>query len=48
MNNQQSISNEPKYINPYLGGVLLGLLVLITVFIPGADLEQAAPLRVQL
>lgn len=45
MNNQQSISNEPKYINPYLGGVLLGLLVLITVFITGRGLGASGAIK---
>lgn len=45
MNNQQSILNEPKYINPYLGGVLLGLLVLITVFITGRGLGASGAIK---
>ena len=45
MNNQHSISNEPKYINPYLGGVLLGLLVLITVFITGRGLGASGAIK---
>jgi len=45
MNNQQSFSNEPKYINPYLGGVLLGLLVLITVFITGRGLGASGAIK---
>jgi len=45
MNIQHSISNEPKYINPYLGGVLLGLLVLITVFITGRGLGASGAIK---
>ncbi len=42
---QQSNNNEPKYINPYLGGVLLGLLVLITVFITGRGLGASGAIK---
>ena len=30
--------NQANYINPYLGGVLLGLLVLLTLYITGRGL----------
>ncbi|MFY9153538.1 MAG: YeeE/YedE thiosulfate transporter family protein [Prolixibacteraceae bacterium] len=43
MNNQNI--NEPKYINPYLGGVLLGLLVLVTVFITGRGLGASGAIK---
>ncbi len=43
MNNQNT--NEPKYINPYLGGVLLGLLVLVTVFITGRGLGASGAIK---
>lgn len=38
-------SEQPKYINPYLGGVLLGLLVLVTVFITGRGLGASGALK---
>ena len=41
----QSTNNEPKYINPYLGGVLLGLLVLITVYITGRGLGASGAIQ---
>ncbi|MBN2775570.1 MAG: YeeE/YedE family protein [Prolixibacteraceae bacterium] len=39
------MNNQPKYINPYLGGVLLGLLVLITVFITGRGLGASGAIK---
>ncbi len=45
MDKHQSIDNEPKYINPYLGGVLLGLLVLATVFITGRGLGASGAIK---
>ena len=41
----KSMNNEPKYINPYLGGVLLGLLVLLTVFITGRGLGASGAIK---
>lgn len=38
-------NTEPKYINPYLGGVLLGLLVLATVFISGRGLGASGAIK---
>ncbi len=43
MNNSKI--SEPKYINPYLGGVLLGLLVLLTVFITGRGLGASGAIK---
>jgi hypothetical protein len=37
--------NQPKYINPYLGGVLLGLLVLVTVYITGRGLGASGAIK---
>lgn len=45
MNIDHSTQNEPKYINPYLGGVLLGLLVLVTVFITGRGLGASGAIK---
>ncbi|MBN2172768.1 MAG: YeeE/YedE family protein [Bacteroidales bacterium] len=45
MNTSKIINNQPKYINPYLGGVLLGLLVLITVFITGRGLGASGAIK---
>lgn len=45
MNIHQSTDNEPKYINPYLGGVLLGLLVLLTVFVTGRGLGASGAIK---
>ncbi len=41
----RSTNAEPKYINPYLGGVLLGLLVLLTVFITGRGLGASGAIK---
>jgi uncharacterized protein len=42
---EQNLPYEPRYINPYLGGVLLGLLVLITVFITGRGLGASGAIK---
>ena len=42
--NQQN-QNGLKYINPYLGGVLLGLLVLVTVYITGRGLGASGAIK---
>lgn len=36
---------EPKYINPYFGGVLLGLLIIVTVFITGRGLGASGAIK---
>ncbi len=45
MNTQTTKYEEPKYINPYLGGVLLGLLVLLTVYITGRGLGASGAIK---
>jgi uncharacterized membrane protein YedE/YeeE len=45
MNSQTKNYVEPKYINPYLGGVLLGLLVLVTVYITGRGLGASGAIK---
>jgi uncharacterized membrane protein YedE/YeeE len=45
MNTQTTKYEEPKYINPYFGGVLLGLLVLITVYITGRGLGASGAIK---
>ena len=37
--------DQPKYINPYLGGVLLGLLILVTVYITGRGLGASGAIK---
>ncbi len=37
--------NQPKYINPYLGGVLLGLLIILTVYITGRGLGASGAIK---
>ncbi len=45
MDKKEITLSEPKYINPYLGGVLLGLLVLITVYITGRGLGASGAIK---
>ncbi|VAW28677.1 hypothetical protein MNBD_BACTEROID07-438 [hydrothermal vent metagenome] len=45
MNTQMKNNYKPRYINPYLGGVLLGLLVLITVYITGRGLGASGAVK---
>jgi uncharacterized membrane protein YedE/YeeE len=45
MENNSMNNNRPHYINPYLGGVLLGLLVLLTVYITGRGLGASGAVK---
>jgi uncharacterized membrane protein YedE/YeeE len=45
MNKNNLTDNQPKYINPYLGGVLLGLIILATVFITGRGLGASGAIK---
>lgn len=45
MNMHKLNDNRPHYINPYLGGVLLGLLVLLTVYITGRGLGASGAVK---
>ena len=37
--------NRTKYINPYLGGVLMGIVLLVTIFISGRELGISGAVR---
>ncbi len=43
--NKQISSNQERYLNPYLGGVLLGLLVILTVYITGRGLGASGAIK---
>ncbi len=45
MNQLTNDSSSPKYINPYLGGVLLGLLLLLTFYITGRGLGASGAIK---
>ena len=45
MNTHKLNDNRPHYINPYFGGVLLGLLVLLTVYITGRGLGASGAVK---
>lgn len=45
MNMKTDINIGPKYINPYFGGVLLGLLLLLTFFITGRGLGASGAIK---
>lgn len=45
MISQNKYNQQPKYINPYLGGVLLGLLILVTIFITGRGLGASGAIK---
>ena len=45
MNIQKSDTSQPRYLNPYFGGVLLGLLVLLTVYITGRGLGASGAVK---
>jgi uncharacterized membrane protein YedE/YeeE len=43
--NTKISNNQERYINPYLGGVLLGLLVILTVYITGRGLGASGAVK---
>jgi uncharacterized membrane protein YedE/YeeE len=45
MENNSINNNKQHYINPYLGGVLLGFLVLLTVYITGRGLGASGAVK---
>ncbi|WP_319482545.1 YeeE/YedE thiosulfate transporter family protein [uncultured Draconibacterium sp.] len=45
MSSNKTNIEKPKYINPYLGGVLLGLLIIVTVFITGRGLGASGAIK---
>jgi len=45
MNMHKLNDSQPHYLNPYFGGVLLGLLVLVTVFITGRGLGASGSIK---
>ncbi len=45
MNTYNNKKKMPRYINPYFGGVLLGLLLLITFFITGRGLGASGAVK---
>ncbi len=45
MNTEIQSKNMPRYINPYFGGVLLGLLLLATFFITGRGLGASGAVK---
>lgn len=45
MNTNSNNITEPRYINPYFGGVLLGLLLLLTFYITGRGLGASGAVK---
>lgn len=45
MSSSKTNIQKPKYINPYLGGVLLGLLIIATVYITGRGLGASGAIK---
>lgn len=45
MSSNKTNIEKPKYINPYLGGVLLGLLILATIYITGRGLGASGAIK---
>lgn len=43
--NTNTINSTPRYINPYFGGVMLGLLLLLTFFITGRGLGASGAVK---
>ncbi|MCF6170028.1 MAG: YeeE/YedE family protein [Bacteroidales bacterium] len=45
MSADKTMRQGPRYINPYFGGVLLGLLLLLTMFITGRGLGASGAVK---
>jgi len=45
MNQNLNTTDRPRYINPYFGGVLLGLLLLLTFYITGRGLGASGAVK---
>jgi len=45
MNTKSDTKQRPKYINPYFGGILLGLLLLATFYIAGRGLSATGAVK---
>ena len=45
MNTKSDKIQQPRYINPYFGGILLGLLLLATFFIAGRGLSATGAVK---
>jgi len=45
MNTETDIKKRPKYLNPYFGGVLLGLLLLTIFYVAGRGLSATGALK---
>jgi len=45
MNTETDKKHQPRYINPYFGGILLGLLLLATFFIAGRGLSASGAVK---
>jgi len=45
MNTKSDKIQQPRYINPYFGGILLGLLLLATFFIAGRGLSASGAVK---
>lgn len=48
MNTENTTNKKPQYINPYFGGVLLGLLLLAVIFIAGRGLSATGALKLSI
>lgn len=48
MNRETNIEKRPNYLNPYFGGVLLGLLLLAVFFIAGRGLSATGALKLSI
>ncbi|MCD6090421.1 MAG: YeeE/YedE family protein [Bacteroidales bacterium] len=45
MHSNKLEENKQRYLNPYFGGVLLGLLILLTIFITGRGLGASGSIK---
>ena len=45
MNTKSDTKQQPRYINPYFGGILLGLLLLATFYIAGRGLSATGAVK---
>ncbi len=48
MNTETNIKNKPSYLNPYFGGVLLGLLLITVIFVAGRGLSATGAIKLSI
>lgn len=48
MNSESNLNKKPNYLNPYFGGVLLGLTLLLVFFLAGRGLSASGAVKLSI